>query len=100
MWLVLIFFWIITGSGSWKNLSLPGVFNGPNTWTKPPPGVENCNDGSLARPNCDGEIFAVAWPFITLATWSFDAVLVYCVGVCNGVAFWASLSISWRWTDG
>jgi hypothetical protein len=26
------FFWMTTGFGSWKNLSLPGVFNGPKTW--------------------------------------------------------------------
>jgi len=94
------FFWITTGLESWKNLSLPGVFKGPNTWTKPPPGVENCNDGLLERLNCDGWIFSVAPPFITFATGSFNAVLAYCVGATNGDGFWASVSISWRWTDG
>jgi len=94
------FFWITTGFGSWKNLSLPGVFNGPKTWTKPPPGVENCNDGLLARPNCAGVTFCNASPFITLATESLYATLLYCVGVANGAGFCASLSISWRWTDG
>jgi len=97
------FFWITYGLGSWKNLSLPGVFNGPKTWTKPPPGVENCNDGLLgSRPNCDGEIFCDKSPFITCVTPLFDAVLPYCgtVGVANGADFWASWSISWRCNDG
>jgi len=76
---------------------------GQKTWTKPPPGVENCNDGLWgSRPNCDGEIFCVESPFITLATGSYDVVLLYCDtgGVVTVVCFWASWSISWRWTDG